>query len=601
MGKINVLDEQVINKIAAGEVVERPASVIKELLDNAIDAGAKNIKIEIWEGGVKKIVVVDDGMGMVKEDLVNAWKSHWTSKLKTVDDLWQIRSLGFRGEALASIAAVSKLMIASKTDEQLHGNVLKIVGGKKISVNKIGMPKGTRITVEDLFFNLPVRKKFLKSIATELRHIVDEVVNHALGYPDLAFELRHNGKLILNYSSSKNVKNRVTQVLGKELAEQLIEIYFDHAHLKIKGWIGKPESAHNVKYKQYWLINNRRISDKGLTAVVKKTFGNLLPPRVYPVFVIYLQMPPDLVDVNVHPRKEEVRFVNSGLVFNSVAKAVSHALENNDLTFGTVDYSNEQKIVDVEKISVDKNFNYLNQSTSNGERSYGNQNFHSVGEKRLSYELNKPIKFIQEPVLEGSENVYQPKKFKFMQVHNLFLIQESEDGLLIVDQHAAHERMLYEKFVHEFKNKIDKSQQQSLLIPIGLDLMPKEKFLMEENLSVFKKIGFELVKNKSGFTVTKIPVLMTGRPISKIITGVLEDLDSGVEVREVDDDNLRILTYLSCRSAVKAGDRLSDLEIQEILDGVAKGSGFYTCPHGRPLKIELSKDHLEKMFKRKGF
>ena len=641
MSKIEILPESVANQIAAGEVVERPASVVKEWLDNAVDAQASQIKIEIEKGGIQKILVTDNGTGMDEEDVNKCCLRHGTSKIATAEDLFQIKTLGFRGEALASIAAVSKLTIRSKTLDQSSGMELKIEGGKRLSLKPVGMPQGTTVLAEALFFNLPARKKFLKTLPTELHHITDTIIDQALAHAEIGFQLFHQERSLLHYPNTvtKSVDNllrnskdkisktsaaltedtmalRIKQVLGNSIFSELIPVYFDHPHIQISGWVSKPQISHDSRYKQYLFVNGRRINDRGLTKAVKDAFGSLLPAKIYPIFVLYLKLPFDMVDVNVHPRKEEVRFVNSGLVYNSIRKSVSHALENADLTFSGFSQTKE---VDFSKDLYDLSLTpSISPLAGESDRSYKRNAPHdslpfqeagwgdhsilhgrfSQSQKDFTHTINQHASRVSEPILPWGSDT--ETMYPILQIHNLYLITQSNNGLLIVDQHAAHERVLYEKLLINFQAKKNLVQKQNLLIPAEFDLSINEADILRENLKILDQLGFEIKSKGKGnhFQILSVPAILSGKNLIRIITEVISDLKDEQLAKNIDDQSLRALTFLACRSAVKAGDKLSGPEARHIIEALEKTQIKYTCPHGRPVKVEISLKDLEKMFGR---
>ena len=654
MAKIQILSAEIANKIAAGEVVERPASVVKELVDNAVDAGASQIDIEIKEGGTRLISVSDNGEGMDEEDLLKCWQRHGTSKIKEIDDLWRVMSMGFRGEALASIAAVSKVTIKSKQKGEVSGKEITVLGGKSSggaeynsAPASVGMPEGTKVVVEDLFYNVPARKKFLKTAGTELRHIIEVVNDFALVWLEVGFSLKHNGKQVLSYFATPGVSEfsapsavelnpevqmqttpGVGRVLGERFVDGLLPVRLDHPHLQISGWIGKPQLCHEVKYKQWLFVNKRRVRDMGLNKVIKQAYGTLLPARVYPVYVLYLDLPPEMVDVNVHPRKEEVKFVNSQLIYSSVIRAVKYGLEAGELGWT---YS-EELITNMEKVITDQDEGEgvsLKFGTKGGTIYNTKKNsYPSYGQRSVYWDLNKPLQVSEDNVPYGTSQAFR-EPGRVIQIHNLYLVIQSENGLVIVDQHAAHERVMYEKFVSEFKSKNNSEQKQELLIPLELELLANERQTLEESMSIFENLGFEIelkaksskfkattkklkVNSSSQLSIVNckllaVPVWAVNKNLIQLIKEVLHDIeeDTLVDVElssdKIDDQSLRVLTYMACRSAVKAGDRLSEQEMRHILESLDLTQEKYTCPHGRPVKVEFSMGELERMFKRSGF
>lgn len=377
------------------------------------------------------------------------------------------------------------------------------VSSQMSNVVPVGMPEGTSVLVEDLFVNVPARRKFLKTIATEFRHIVEVVNNFALAFPEIGFSLKHNGKQVLSYAQTSGIKDnnnkipgvseaRIRQVLGGTIFDQLMPIHFDHPHLQISGYVGKPQIAHDVKYKQWLFVNNRRVSDRGITRVIKNAYGTLLPARVYPVFVLYVTSPPEMVDVNVHPRKEEVKFVNSQLVYSSVIKAVKHVLEKSDLGFiSSVGVREVRGVKELEDSS-----SFVKGGVARGSSDYGKQPWVSEEQRNVSYEINAPLKAdrVSEAVLPwGDDAPYGASQAgRIMQVHNLYLITQTDKGIIIYDQHAAHERVMYEKLLQLFKERQKLVQKQPLLMPVKFDLSINEAEVLKENMEVLAKLGFEI-------------------------------------------------------------------------------------------------------------
>lgn len=583
MGKIEILPTHIANKIAAGEVVERPASAVKELLENAIDADATQITISIEQGGTKKIQVVDNGCGMDKEDLQKCISRHATSKVKSEEDLEKIKSMGFRGEALSSIAAVSKIRIKSKLSEETSGHQLTSEGGKIKSIEPIGIPPGTSVTVKDLFYNVPARKKFLKTPRTEFRHISEIVTDNALSFTDIAFKLVHNGREIFNLaksasSDSSNLRNRelrIKELLGGSLSDNLLPLFFDHHHLKIEGFVTKPQAATERAQHQYIFVNQRRVHDKTVLGAVRKAYGTLLPTKSYPPFLIFLKMPYDFVDVNVHPRKEEVKFAQPDFIFRSVKEAVAKALAKNDLTYQKTDGAFRRQ-------------------------QFSPKTPPARGVPELDSEAEEPQRYLKRVLPWETGELDSPsREADILQIHNLYLIKETAGGIAILDQHAAHERILYEQLLEDFKEEKAQRSVQPLLVAETIELAPPDAEILKDNLEVFDKTGFEITLfGKNSFKVDAVPTILKDRHAASLISEIIADLKDNRAPRDVDQKDLRTISFLACRSAVKAGDSLTPEERRAIVNNLEQTKTKYTCPHGRPAKVEISLKELKKMFKR---
>lgn len=579
MGKIKILPENVANKIAAGEVVERPASVVKELVENSLDAQVSQIKVEVESGGIKKILVIDDGTGMDKEDIQKCFLRHGTSKIFQEEDLLSIKSLGFRGEALSSIAAVSKMKIKSKVEKETAGTLLELEAGETKKISSAGMPTGTSIEVSDLFFNVPARRKFLKSSPTEFRHIIDIITTHSLACENIGFVLKHNGKLVFSLEKNLSREEKIKELLGEEVFRNLLAVFFSHPHLKIEGFVSKPSLTAQASYKQFTFVNKRGVKDRVIAAAVKEAYGTLLPAKTYPIFFLYLTLPYEMVDVNVHPRKEEVKFVNSQFIFQSVKAAVSQALVRGDLT------PSLQRVT--------RGPTRLGQVRPPKPRDY-NKERAVVGEK----ELEKELKFYKE-LLPWEEELKVRVAEEILQVHNLYLIKPTEEGILIVDQHAAHERILYEKLIESFKSEKKENISQALLLPLTVELSFSEAEILRENLKTLTRLGFEIEEfGRNSFKINSVPNILKAHDIVSLITEVIEDLGQERPPKEVDEKSLRTIVFLACRSAIKAGDPLSKEECRDLLEKLEETKTKYTCPHGRPVKVIISLAELQKMFKR---
>lgn len=560
MKKIYPLSEQVIARIAAGEVIERPVYAVKELVENALDAHADSVTVIIEDSGLKKIVVTDNGDGMSKEDIVESIKPHTTSKL--IDDLIGISTLGFRGEALSSIASISQMTIQSRERVDAIGTQITVHVGEVESILPFGMPVGTTVTVENIFSSLPARKKFLKSERTEFRHILEVVIQYALSYKDVRFVLIHNDRTIIDLPKTQVYPDRLEKVLGYNFSEHLLPLIADESYIDVQGFISHPQVASSTQTKQYIFINNRVVTDKTISTAVREAYGNLLDKTQFPIFIFFLNIPYEMVDVNVHPRKEQVAFVNNTLVFDTIKNAVTQTLLSNNLTFHNVSF---------------RQFSPRSGTTS----SYASTVLKDTVEPWNVKDIGKIL-----------------KKSDVGQIHNLYLTIQTKNGFLLVDQHAAHERILYEQFLEEFKNKQKLNMSKDLKKPIIIDLSFSDSELLNEYLDVFSQLGFEIEEFKgTSYRVNKIPELFIDRDITLLILDVLENIDKKIE-SDIDRYSDVMISYLACRSAIKAGEVLTKKEAEGLIQKLESTSHNATCPHGRPTKIEISLRELNRLFKR---
>jgi len=546
MSSVKPLSKALISKIAAGQVVERPSNVVKELVENSIDANALDIKIEIENGGFDLLKITDSGVGMSEEDLLEAYKSHTTSKIEKEEDLVSLETLGFRGEALSSIAAVSNLKIKSRIETEVSGFEIELESGKLIDKGSVGMPLGTAVTVRNLFYSTPARKKFLKSASTEFRYIADIVVTFALANPSIGFFLSHNKRIVLDLPADQTVAERVNNLLGSKMRKNLLPVSFENDHFKISGYVTKPQVASPIKSKQYLFVNGRAVTDKLVSGAVKDAYETLLQPRSYPPFVLFFSLPSSLVDVNVHPRKEKIAFTDSEFIYNLFKKAIVQVFETEDLVYefdGDVDV--------LEKLLESEEF---------------------------SYTSNLPSTIVQ--------------------LHNLYLLKQTRKGILLIDQHAAHERILYEQILTNFKAG---SLGKSVVLDdaITFDLSVGDTEAIEEYLKDYKKLGFDVSSfGKNTFKVSEIPWFVRKEDAVEIIQELLEDLKEGKGIKSLDSKTKHMFSTMACKSAIKSGDILTEEQSRKLFEDLEATKTNYTCPHGRPVKMELTLNELARMFKR---
>lgn len=561
---IKILDQLLINKIAAGEVIERPASVVKELIENSIDAQATKIFIDLEDSGLKRIKIKDNGTGMSKQDAILCTERHATSKIKEDNDLTQIRTLGFRGEALAAISAVSRFtLITKKKDEEAIQLKLE---NKNIDEQPVAAEDGTTIIVDDLFFNTPARKNFLKSPSTELKNIVEIIQNYALINPNIFFKLTHNNKEILSTPKNDLISN-IIDIYGTEIAKNMLPISYNN-YLKIEGYISKPSITRADKEHQIFFINNRNIKDQTISRAIQDSYGTLLFSHRYPYAILNITINSEDVDVNVHPTKREVRFEKPGLIYEEVFNAIKQTLSKQEL----VPEEHIQQSVLLEQT------NSIQKQTTNKTLS---QNFYQ--------------NTLQQETQKVESNDYLPDLHILGQIHNLYIIAEDPEGLKIIDFHAAHERVLFEKFSNELKDKAIKVQ--NLLKPITLELSPSQSISMKDNLHFFYQFGFQIEEfGNNTFLVRTIPFIFD-KEEKDILNDLLDELDN-LTTKSVQNKIDQTLKYMACRGAVKQGDRVETQQLYKIITQLYKCETPFTCPHGRPTMFTITKHELEKKFKR---
>ena len=634
MSKIKVLPDSLANKIAAGEVVERPASVVKELLENALDAGARTVNIEIESGGSRLIRVVDDGEGMTRDDAIIAFERHATSKLRSPEDLEAIATLGFRGEALPSIAAVSRLFLRTKTAHDAEGTEVEFTGGKLAAVRDIAWPGGSEVEVRDLFFNMPARRKFLKSDATESFHISNLVQHYALANPQLSFLLVNNGRDVIRVAAARSLRERAYQVLGASLLDKLLEVSAEAGGLSVSGFASNPQEQRSSRDAQYLFINRRFVRDQLIGRAISEAYRSMMPSGTYPAAVLFIEAPPTEVDVNVHPAKTEVRFLHEGSVLAFVRDAVAKALRSIQPTtrvpgiasaetrrdIGTAErttdqtteapratWADEQRSIvpeaqtrEAEARSADHTLRASAIEASSPDKarietysdliapdgqSCAAQSMDSI---RLDNEA-APL----EAALPGLGHGIKP----LGQIRDSYIVATDEEGLLLIDQHVAHERVLFEQFRDE---RLARSAGlQPLLIAATLDLSPAEAEAFALVHDELERMGIETTQ-LSGRTIA-IKTAPAGLPPGDAVAAVREVL--AVVERErrtfsLDRVRDKIAAELACKAAIKVNMRLTAEKMQWLIDELMKTQNPMTCPHGRPILMRMGLRDIERGFKR---
>ena len=613
MPRITVLPESVANKIAAGEVVERPASVVKELVENAIDAGAHQVSVLLTAGGKRSISVTDDGCGMTRDDAILAFERHATSKVRCEADLDRIGTLGFRGEALPSVAAVSKLTLITRTAESLAGTRVVLKGGVVKNVTEVGAPSGTRVTVNNLYFNTPARAKFLKSTGTELSHSVAIVQRHALAHPNTGFRLAHNGKQLFDLPPVRSLADRAALIWGPRFARYMVDVDTERNGVKVGGLVGRPALYRAQKNMQIFFLNRRPIVGRALSRATADAYRGLLPTGKFPVAILFVEVDPAEADVNVHPAKREVRFRREREVYDAVAFAVRLALENEPSKPTTVAPKPQTRSEVPRRKSVEERVQV--------EQAPGVRQDMPPGVPRTEVKVEAPPTEREHEDLKRESERAAPAELEAesspltvtplfasagepteapLQVFGTYLVAPQEDRLLIIDQHALHERITYEKLKRELGRK--QFSMQRLLVPINVELSPAQAKLIGEYLPLFESIGIQLESfGGTAFIVTAICHIFSESKVEELVRHIVAELEQGdlLENEQNLRERLLVLTVSACRSSIKAGESLTAEQRTELLAGLHELSPPYTCPHGRPIMTELTLEQLERSFRRR--
>lgn len=609
MSRIKILPVSLINKIAAGEVIERPASIVKELVENAIDAKAPKIDVYLEDGGRKLIRVTDDGIGMDAEDLALAFQSHATSKLQNEDDLFAINTLGFRGEALPSIGAVSHACIISRLRGTASGAEIRIDGGAVGKVREKGAPEGTQVEVRDLFFNMPVRKKFLKAIPTEMAHIAEVLTRFALCYPSIHFTLTHNNRVVFNLPQVRDTAERIATFFGEEMRNHLIPVLHREELFTLTGFIVPPFFDKANARMMYIFLNGRYIKDNAIFRAINESYHGKLMHKRYPIVFLFLQVKPSEVDVNVHPTKIEVRFRNSSFIYSSVLTALKEGLNKSEVK--PVNFKTPVSIPEG-KVSGAVGLDYIRKSLWEQYSSGKDTDKIPASEIKkketeytplsTSFDTGSSAPNLQHSELEtlpGIGNQYR-EHGAYFQVHNTFIIEEINVGLNIIDQHALHEIILY----HEIERSLQKTEKlsQRLLIPELVELGPKDFFCVISLKEYLELLGIELEEfGQRTIVIRSFPQILKNINIREFIESLLVELGDNEEYLKDKEKILnKLMSIMACKGAVKAGQKLELEEIKALL-GKRNKMDLYTnnCPHGRPTTLFFSLNELQKQFKRK--
>ncbi len=600
MGRIIQLDRNMVNLIAAGEVIERPASVLKELMENSLDAGATKISVAVEEGGRKLISVVDDGLGMDADDLANAFESHATSKIHAVEDLHKISTLGFRGEALASIAAVARVRAVSRTRESDPAHCLEIDCGDKGPVTPCSGDFGTTIQVRDLFYKTPARRKFLRTANTEIGHLSEQFARIALPQTHLDLTLLHHGRELHRLAKTASLQERVVQLFPMLISRpgDLLETRSDEKSIRIRALLGRPNVSRTSNQFQYTFLNGRFIRDKFISHAIKEAYRGLLEPNRFPVVFLFLEMPFDDYDVNVHPTKIEVRFSNANLIHSQVLGVLREQLLGTDLNVpaqlptefsaGGTDASADrqarrQQIADAMAEFFQKHRPTRQQQFDLRPESVGP--LQKPGPRRPRED--RPTPAAVPPVLDH----------RYIQIHDSYIVEQTQDGFVIIDQHALHERMLYETLQRRLQE--DHLESQRLLLPESFEVTEVQAGALESHADLLAQLGIEVTPfGPRVYAVQTFPSLLATVPSVEFVQDLVDMLvERGDAVARQDLFN-DILSMAACKAAIKAGQRLTDSEIEALLAERERFESTSRCPHGRPTTIRFSIGELEKQFRR---
>jgi DNA mismatch repair protein MutL len=608
--RVQILPDSLINKIAAGEVVERPASVVKELAENSIDAGASRVSVEIEQGGRKLIKVSDDGTGMSLQEAKLAVSRHATSKIASVEDLFSISSFGFRGEALPSIASVSIFSMITRQSNDKEGARVVIEGGEMRSGGPVGAPPGTTIEVRELFFNLPARRKFMKSVTTEMRQVSNSITALAISHPAVGFRLKSDGRQIFDVAPTTSLAGRVSDVYGENLFERMVSVDHDAGPLKVIGFVTIPDDAKRHRMETRFYVNRRPISSRLLHAAVMSAYGELLPKGCYPQGAIFLDISTDLVDVNVSPTKSDVRFKDERsvyhIIYHSVSEAVRslgvipEAVSNSESSPETADYLRRTRAaIDDFAASHVSSGQHLQVSmpipvepkvsTHDSNRA---QSASGVSPSRRSSIDESPARRDDR---DGRLSHPTPRPYRILGFADLYILALSTDTIFVIDQHAAHERVLYEKALTAF----DSSQvvAQKLLFPVNVELDVVNFGLAEELTPLLGQLGFEVTPfGKSSVAIYASPAVSRGKNPEQLLRNILDDMSG--ESGGAEEINKKMAQSFACRAAIKAGDRLSEEEMKGLIEDLFACVNPYVCSHGRPTLLRLSMSDLEKRFGR---
>lgn len=580
--KIRVLPPHLSQVIAAGEVVERPASVVKELMENAIDAGGSEILVELKAGGLQLIRVVDNGEGMEREDVPLAFQRYATSKIRKAEDLYAIHTLGFRGEALPSISQVSKMTLQTRTPHSLSGTQAICEGGEIKNISEVGCPVGTEVEVKNIFYNIPVKRKFLKSIRSELRYALLHFLRLSLSYPSISFKFIHEGRTLHEYPKTESSLVRIEAILGKEIYSHLRPIELEDQEIKISGFASLPSFSKRNAEGVYFYVNRRFIKDRMIYKAVLDAYRHTLPSHQFPIVILFITVPPSTVDVNVHPTKAEVKFRDSEKIYQAILTCLRGAVEE-------VSFSSE-KDLPWDKRGEEGFQNRVPPSFSTQEL-FSSSSF-------LPREKEEGILMVREGERVSWNADERPSYSVLGQIQGTYILCEGEGKLIFIDQHAAHERVLFEKFKKEYESRSVVSKK--LLIPILIEVTSEESTLLEWEGEALTCMGFDIEPaGEKLFVIRSVPSFIDPKDPKEIVRGILDDLSFLEGARTGKETLDHLFIALACHSAIKGNFVLKKEEMDKLIELLTPFPLSTTCPHGRPIFFTLPLDELKKQFKRK--
>lgn len=608
MGKIRILSDNLVSKIAAGEIVERPSSVVKELVENSIDARSRNIRIELESGGKKLITVSDDGEGMSRDEALLSLERHATSKIKDINDLFSVKSLGFRGEAIPSIASVSRFKLTTRTNEEVIGSVITGEGGKIRKVEETGCPPGTTVQVKNLFYNTPVRLKFMRKIETELSNVLDIVQREAMSRPEVGFEVLHGGKTLLRLSRKDNLSDRLSDIFPNA---ELHSVSAEAEGVRVSGFMSSPLDTRSTTQKLFTYINLRAVRDKFLTRIIIDAYGKMLEKRKFPQGALYLEIPAQEVDVNVHPTKNEVRFRNQRLIADLIRASVLGMLREAPWIKSShqrVENSLSEYMEGRDSPSSYEPARHLNrpertfaEEIREGDIPSGNDSvpvrneFGSITHSGHDYHISQndsPAKS-----LFGKGGLYSSLRI-IGQIRELYIVCASENGMVLVDQHAAHERINYEKLKSAYMG--DKEPEvQELLVPEVIEFTPYESSLIEKHKGEFETLGLCVEEfGNNSFLIRSVPALLKNVDSASLLKDVISEIASTGKQESISEKIDLVIATMACHSSITAKFELNLEEMKALLEELDRMEFPHSCPHGRPVAQELSYYDIERMFKR---
>lgn len=611
MGKIVLLDEETINKIAAGEVVDKPASIVKELVENSIDAGASHITVEIKNGGITSIKVIDDGSGISKDDVRIAFERHATSKIRRESDILKISSMGFRGEALASIASISKVVLDTKTQDDYTGTRIVVEGGIEQEFSEIQLNKGTKITIENVFYNVPARYKFLKKDSVEALYVEEVMTKISLSHPNISFKYISNGKQVFITNGNGDIRAVVLNIFGNTYATSLLDVDYEYLGLKLRGVIGLPTLGRGTRQNEYTFVNTRYIKNKTFSTAIEKGYEQNILIGKFPFVILNIEISPKDVDVNVHPAKLEVKFENENKIFELVYYGIQNTLKEHNRKISPFYSEEEQNKNEIRKeinkdlqveLGEDKNIEfeekeeYINYSKKNVDtfEKEMNDNTNTLKENFdiTYYTENKDISEIVD-----TQSI-KKQEYKYIgQAFDTYIIIEIKDAIYIIDQHAAHERLIYESIKEMYYNT--KKETQMLLVPTLIELTNSDKLIVIDNIDMFIKAGYIIEDFGSNeIKISGVPNVGYDMDFKEMFTDIIDVL-KGTTSTVSGEKEKRFIYTLACKAAVKANMRLTKEEHIALIDKMMMLEKPFTCPHGRPTAISMTKYEIERKFSRK--